>query len=358
MKKLFTLLVLALSFSAIFAQQTTVALLNHEGTITTYYGTEALSQAYKAAVDGDVITLSEGSFTAPSSWTKALTLRGAGCFAGEDNSRGVTHITNTFYHKVPKENESLSIYEGIDFKAVNYNDVYCANTTFIKCSFTWLSDICRNTSFYNCIINESISTVASATYPGAIKIYNSYIHNLISESTYGSVKLTNCIIRNKHSQNLRNCSFSNCIFIGQNSDYTVTYYDLDASCTANNCLSCFCYYKAESSSSEAIYDYNIFDNITGTTNSYFEAGTLFDENIKTIFTTYDGKSSFSFHELYELTDEAKTTYIGSDGTQIGIYGGMGFDLVPSTLQITKCEVSPKATKEGKISVSIEVGIPE
>ena len=96
MKRLFSLLVLALSFSALFAQQTTVALLNHEGTITTYYGSEALVQAHKAAVHGDVITLSGGGFTAPSSWTKAVTLRGAGCYEGADNNREVTSIGNTF----------------------------------------------------------------------------------------------------------------------------------------------------------------------------------------------------------------------------------------------------------------------
>ena len=51
-------------------------------------------------------------------------------------------------------------------------------------------------------------------------------------------------------------------------------------------------------------------------------------------------------------------YIGSDGTQIGLHGGIGFDLIPSTLQITKCEVAPRSTKDGKLSVKIEVGIPE
>ena len=117
MKKLFSLLVLALSFSAIFAQQTTVALLNHEGTITTYYGSEALVQAHKAAVHGDVITLSGGAFTAPSSWTKAVTLRGAGCFAGEDNSREVTSIGNTFTLAIPAEIETTMTFEGISFKS-------------------------------------------------------------------------------------------------------------------------------------------------------------------------------------------------------------------------------------------------
>ena len=84
---------------------------------------------------------------------------------------------------------------------------------------------------------------------------------------------------------------------------------------------------------------------------------IFD-TIKSVFKTYNGTDGFSFNELYELTDEAKTKYIGTDGTQVGLHGGMGFDLVPSTLQITKCEVAPRSTTDGKLSVSIEVGIPE
>ena len=95
-----------------------------------------------------------------------------------------------------------------------------------------------------------------------------------------------------------------------------------------------------------------------TTNKCLENGTPVTEAIKSVFKTYNGSDNFSFNELYELTDEAKAKYIGSDGTQIGIYGGMGFDLVPSTLQITKCEVAPRSTTDGKLSVSIEVGIPE
>ena len=96
MKKLFSILVLALSCSALFAQQTAVALLNHEGTISTFYGSDALVQAHKAAAEGDVITLSGGAFTAPSSWTKAVTLRGAGCYEGAKNTREVTYIGNEF----------------------------------------------------------------------------------------------------------------------------------------------------------------------------------------------------------------------------------------------------------------------
>lgn len=58
--------------------------------------------------------------------------------------------------------------------------------------------------------------------------------------------------------------------------------------------------------------------------------------------------------FYQLTDEAKK-YIGDDGTEVGIYGGsLGFDPTPTNPQITKFNVAPKTTADGKLSVDIEV----
>lgn len=378
MKRLFSLLVLALSFSAIFAQQTTVALLNHEGTITTYYGSEALVQAHKAAVHGDVITLSGGGFTAPSAWTKAVTLRGAGCFAGEDNSREVTSIGNAFSVKISSDVEETMIIEGISFLSnfsignVDNSSNRIKNTTFIKCHFMGsVSGICYNTNFYNCVITSNLSFYAGSAYLADVNLFNCYINHPQNSSSFVFTKFNNCIVRFPYFNNgsvddypdeMEYAKYNNCIFLGntkaEKGVIPTTANNIPTTCTATNCLSCFCAYKAATDTEDAIYDYNIFDNMVNSTNKYLENGTPINETITSIFKTYNGTDNFTFHELYELTDEAKTTYIGSDGTQIGIYGGMGFDLVPSTLQITKCEVSPKATKEGKISVSIEVGIPE
>lgn len=64
-------------------------------------------------------------------------------------------------------------------------------------------------------------------------------------------------------------------------------------------------------------------------------------------------------ERLELTDAAKTKYLGSDGTQIGIYGGsIPFDPRPSNPQITKLNVASKSTADGKLSVDIEVKAAE
>lgn len=384
MKRLFSLLVLALSFSAIFAQQTTVALLNHEGTITTYYGSEALVQAHKAAVHGDVITLSGGTFDAPSEWIKAVTVRGAGCYQGADNSRDVTSINGKFLLKGDKTIETATIFEGLNFKAdFNYSiannggifPVCLKNVTFLKCYLKKMEKIGLNTNFYNCII-EGISFAATTDCNANINMFNCYVVRPQAKNQYCSIKMTNCIIyynggnykeHTYFNEDLQYVSCSNCIFTGNMQSYKSSLpsdYSLSTTCTAKNCLSCFCIYTpavdTDVETIDAVYDYNIFENMGGnaSSNSYLTEGKPITETIKSVFKTYNGTDAFSFNEFYELTDEAKATYIGTDGTQIGIHGGIGFDLIPSTLQITKCEIAPRSTSDGKLSVSIEVGIPE
>lgn len=67
----------------------------------------------------------------------------------------------------------------------------------------------------------------------------------------------------------------------------------------------------------------------------------------------------SDNETFELTETAKATYLGTDGTQVGIYGGMlPFDTTPSNPRITKCNVAAKSTADGKLSVDIEVKAAE
>ncbi len=367
MKKLFSILVLALSFSALFAQQTAVALLNHEGTISTFYGSDALTQAHKAAVHGDIITLSGGAFTAPSSWTKAVTLRGAGCYAGSDNSREVTSIGNEFNLAIPVEIETTMTIEGIHFKSTFDFDTRVKNTTFLKCSFPAVVDASCNTNFYNCLLN-GLDFDASSSELANVNLFNCFVMYPVNESSYVSAKFTNCIIQcyynitgNRDSKDdgpiaMKYAKYNNCIFIG-NLPAKYSQHWLPSNCTATNCLSCCCAYADATETEDAVFNYNIFEYMGNSTNKYLE-GKPVAEAIKSVFKTFNGTDWFSFNELYELTDEAKATYIGSDGTQIGLYGGIGFDLIPSTLQITKCEVAPRSTKDGKLSVKIEVGIPE
>ena len=80
-------------------------------------------------------------------------------------------------------------------------------------------------------------------------------------------------------------------------------------------------------------------------------------DLSTLFKTYNG--TYNDSETFELTDEAKAQYLGSDGTEVGMYGGnLPFDPATTNPRITKYNVASKSTADGKLSVDIEVSAAE
>lgn len=374
MKKLFSILVLALSCSALFAQQTTVALLNHEGTLTSFYGANALADAHKAAVHGDVITLSGGSF-AGLTFSKAVTVRGAGMVADSTGNREITYINSSVEIKIPTATETPIIFEGIFFQAgIGYsrvNSSLCNNSTFNKCRINWqggISDINGNANFYNCLLGIS-GTYGTSSFGTNVNIVNSIVNNLRNANSSCKLNVTNCVVTyhpwQYNSYNVdskpidsKNTTFKNCIFTGvllENYSSDVSTFYLPETAVVNNCISCYYGYKKETSSEAAVYYRDIFSNIANpnSTNVYFD-------EVTEVFKTYTNAGridQISVHEKFELTDEAKAI-LGSDGKEVGVHGGIGFNLEPTTLQITKCEVSPKVSEDSKLSVSIKVDAPK
>ena len=113
--RLFCLLVLALLTGTLAQAQTSLmATLNHEGTISTFYGARALQQAHQAAASGDVITLSSGTFQAENI-AKAVTVRGAGMDVTSANglTSEPTVLANNFDIKIPNTDTNRLTLEGI-----------------------------------------------------------------------------------------------------------------------------------------------------------------------------------------------------------------------------------------------------
>ena len=102
------------------------------------------------------------------------------------------------------------------------------------------------------------------------------------------------------------------------------------------------------------YEYSIFDNTNNNTNVTYK-------NLNEVFETWHSCTSinFSFDERYILKEEIATSFLGSDGTEVGIHGGMfPFDTRPSYMVVKKCNVANKSTIDGKLSVDIEVMVEE
>ena len=109
-----------------FAQQ--LATLNHNDSITVYYGMNALQQAHTSAVNGDIISLSPGIFNSVDI-TKAVTIRGAGAWA-DTNGNSNTIIYNETALTIPNDAAHHLTLEGLYF----INDVVFDDISLIICS--------------------------------------------------------------------------------------------------------------------------------------------------------------------------------------------------------------------------------
>ena len=323
MKKLFLVMVAAiLGTTATYAQSSMLATLSHDGEITTFYGASALARAHEAAVSGDVITLSSGTFSAINI-TKGVTIRGAGMAFDPQTQSEPTIITNDFTIEIPTTDTSRLTIEGIYHNATIYYKGTLTGAMFMKSRFKTIS--------YN--NNDRIVNLT---------MLHCKVANGLSLSSNSSAACINCVVCNPYSKDdaTSNYEFTNCI-VRLSNDYLYS----------SSFKNCYIYTsdKRLHSSSMAFNCVSNYSNMF----SYVPANNNKIAATSAVFKSFDG--TYSDQQTFELTDAAKETYKGIDGTEIGIYGGnMPFSAVTTNPQITKCNVAAKSTADGKLSVDIEV----
>lgn len=334
MKKYFVTLFLSVFCFVVqvSAQSSVLATLFHEGEVSIFSGSTALRQAHAAATHGDVITLSGGSFMSVDI-TKAVTIRGAGMEMSETQAMP-TIITGDFTINVTDPVSQRLIIEGIFHNQdLSYKNVP-SNSLFLKCRlkcFNSYHSKMSNASFIHCKITEEFQLGGTES---TASIINCVIRGLRVENSSCGIEVYNSLVMISDNYNY-NLVFSNCILFNNNSsDYMKNF-------MAYNCIG---------------YSYagnDIFVNIPNSTN-------IMVDDLSTVFKTYQGQDTDKLDsEKFELTDEAKSKYIGTDGTQVGIYGGsLPFDPTTTNPQILKCNVAGKSTADGKLSVDIEVKAAE
>lgn len=302
------------------AQSSLLATLNHEGTISTFYGSNALIQAHAAAADGDVITLSSGTFQSVNI-TKAVTLRGAGMVLDAATQTEPTVLANEFSINIPDETTQRLTIEGI-YTNQKVNIEKLKNAMFLKDRFNIIfagyrsGQMATDLTFIHCKIAKN--------YYGA-------------NTTYNSASFQNCIVSGIDGYNY---IFNNCI-IGLGGNHYL--------CYTSEYKNCVIKYPQSSSNSTTMYN-NLYTgshslDIPNKTNVRVDEDS---EVIKNILVYSDDND-------FKLTEEAKALIKGTDGTEVGIYGGnLPFDPTPTNPQISKFNVAAKTTADGKLSVDIEV----
>lgn len=310
--------------------QTQVATLQHGDDIEVFYGMNAFVEAHTAAADGDIITLSGGTFTPPSSITKAIVLRGAGCYRDSIAGNYVTTISGTINLSIPNDSVSLTI-EGVFFSGqVRYTNYALRHPYFIRCNFNNFryngfqsggSGNMYNAQFVNCMISN-------CELSGS---YNTFINCVIgsltqNNSSSGSKVFYNSFVKLSNRQN--NMSVYNCIISGS-SNYVIS----------DNGI-------AFNSIGIQLGTYDIFGS-----NPQFDCMTV--TSYEEVFESFTG--TFSFDEPYILKEDIANGFLGNDGTQVGIHGGlMPYNPRPTYMILNRCNVAGRSTIDGKLSVDIEV----
>lgn len=332
-KNILLLLAIFLASVVSYAQQAT-ATLNHNDTITTFYGIGALVEAHNSAAPGDVITLSSGQFTAPTITKNNLTIIGAGMDGDAirmepDTSKWVLPTILVGDFKFGAQGDvfygSITL-KNLMIKSLALSQSYFGDNPSIiaeRCFFRNYNVRTSRTSarvsytLYNCSGSfaevKRINAVNSYIYLGH---YAAFCHDGI---------YTNCIVkldsRTDVVCDISNSTLSNCIvFKG------------GATKTFRNGVLCqnTLYIGSETNAFSGVTAVNCW---SATDSNIFKEGTY-----------------------YELIEEIAQKYLGTDGTEIGIYGGAhSFSPTPIGPRITRCDVAPKTTPDGKLSVHIEVG---
>ena len=346
MKKMILMVVAAIvAVTATYAQGSLLATLSHEGNISVFYGSNALKSAVTAAANGDVITLSSGQFNAVDI-TKNITLRGAGINVSTDslNLNEPTMILGSFSINVAETVSGRLAMEGLYFSSSIIYSGTLKNAQFLKCRFRSLynngSAVMTNTSFIHCRFYDGFKMDKNSSS----QFINCIVCRPTSRESNSTIEFDNCFIKFDGFSNqsygdaawanrVQNAYYKNCIIqCCQNISYNTIY---------GSCINCI-----------GLGGYSqMFSYMTNSTNKFVSS-------ISSLFKTYNVTNTDTYINdswSFELTEEAIQTYLGTDGTQVGIYGGnLPYDENSTIPQITKCNVASKSTADGKLSVDITV----
>ena len=342
---LFVLLLVVVGTKNALAQNL-VATLQHGDNISMYYGPNAFVQAHNAAQTGDVITLSSGTFNT-TTITKAITLRGAGCCMDSVTGIRPTYISNLVAN-VPDEEHSLTI-EGVcvsqKFTFTNLN-----NPKFIKCNFnevnrvTGSNDMMQNAQFVNCMIKK---------IGNGVFWYSSYN----GPSVYATnINFTNCYVC-IDPRNLKvdtGVGFVNSI-VSIYPDDSGYQYVTESVMAINSIFYCYRYggaYSFSGSSSSCL-----FYNCVSIPSNYFNSQNSTNiqmNNFSDVFETFTGNFQ-SYSERFVLKEDFATSFLGNDGTEVGIHGGLApYNPRPNYMVLKQCNVASQSTIDNKLSVEIRV----
>ena len=343
---LFVLLLVAVGMKNALAQeQNLTATLQHNDSIAgVYYGVNALVSAHDAATTGDIITLSSGTFNA-CDISKAITIHGAGCVYDS-----VTHVKKTQISGNFKIGIANITFEGIHFSgSISDYGTAIDNVSFVKCVINTIRKDSThgninnsNWQFINCLIMDFNPYGSS----GGI--------NYLYTACYTNMSIINCVVRFKNHCHLdinKPTTIINSVVLfdsggGNNGKIyrnILSYNNIIATTVSGLSVSNCTFFNTIGIK---LGQASVFDGQT--CNTVMEV-----DNYSDVFETFNG--TITENNIYQLKNEIATSFLGHDGTEVGIYGGlMPYSTRPHYMIIRNCNVAGRTTIDNKLSVEIEL----
>ncbi len=327
MKKIVLILASVAITVTSYAQK--VALHTSSG-VQHFKGGTALQSAYTASSAGDTIYLSGGGFNPPANFDKHLVIFGAGHYVDSTLATGKTIINGNV---TLNENADLFYIEGVEINGT------AGSTT---------NHSVDNVTIKNCKINGTFNMPGNLSTPSAnLALIGNVFVGPVYIANVENALISNCIIQG-------NIADANGAVISNNIILFNSAYVLHA-CNnnqINNNIFVFGHYSYLTNGATNIYKNNLF--VTASLN-YGTAPTTIDNyegvNPADIFVNQTG-TTFNYTHDYHLQDP---TRLGTDNTQIGIYGGAfpyKEGAVPSNPHIQEQTIAPTATN-GQLNVQIK-----
>lgn len=329
-QKLLTLLIAIATTMTINAQ--TIALHSSTG-VQIIKGNTALATAYTAAQSGDTLYLSGGSFIPPAAFDKQLMIFGAGHYQDSTLATGKTFINGTV---TLSENADLFYLEGVEISG-NF-------------SITTNHSV-NNITIKRCKINGNFDALGNLSNPTSnLSLIGNVLINRLNLENIQNALLSNNIISNTF-QNSNGNMITNNIIMGHIGYYLF----LGNNNTLNNNIILWEDYNADVFGSGNVFNNNLYVEPTPNygataTNIGNYTGIL----QSAIFVDQTG-TVFNYAHDYHL--QSPTTYLGTDGSQVGIYGGAfpyKEGAVPLNPHIQVKNIAPTTDANGNLQIQIQV----
>lgn len=282
-----------------FADTNAKIMLQHKGSVK-LFDSNKMAEAMEAAVDGDTLFLTEGTFDALAI-TKKITLRGSGT---------QTVINGNVNIEIPNSPTMTS--PVLDALSVSGNIYVKSDIDGLKLRKCKFNNIHFSAKVDNAIIDRCLATynVYGSSFINGLTVINSYI-GLGSDSKCSNMTFVNCDIKLYNISDV-SANFMNCAFYSSYSGSSYVF----SGCVFSYCCIPSSYYNSSSSA----------------------------------------KNCYNTSEAYGASSETilAKNWIGSDGTVVGKYGGnTPYTLVPAVPKVTESQIKLD-TEAKKLNVTLKV----